>query len=58
MVKVDLWAKDGRMIIALEMTGSLNGTIYLSGIPNYNTTTKEIYFDQTLSSQFSIKIKN
>ncbi|WP_396145097.1 DUF4403 family protein [Flavobacterium sp.] len=44
--KVDLWAKDGRMIIALEMTGSLNGTIYLSGIPNYNTTTKEIYFDQ------------
>lgn len=44
--KVDLWAKEGRMIIALEMTGSLNGTIYLSGIPNYNTTTKEIYFDQ------------
>jgi hypothetical protein len=44
--KVDLWAKDGRMIIALEMTGSLNGTIYLSGIPNYNATTKEIYFDQ------------
>ena len=44
--KVDLWAKDGRMIIALEMTGSLNGAIYLSGIPNYNTTTKEIYFDQ------------
>jgi hypothetical protein len=44
--KVDLWSKDGRMIIALEMTGSLNGTIYLSGIPNYNTITKEIYFDQ------------
>jgi hypothetical protein len=44
--KVDLWAKDGRMIIALEMTGSLNGTIYLGGIPNYNATTKEIYFDQ------------
>lgn len=44
--KVDLWAKDGRMIIALDMTGSLNGTIYLSGIPNYNTITKEIYFEQ------------
>lgn len=44
--KVDLWSKDGRMIIALDMTGSLNGTIYLSGIPNYNTITKEIYFDQ------------
>lgn len=44
--KVDLWSKDGRMIIALEMIGSLNGTIYLSGIPNYNSITKEIYFDQ------------
>jgi hypothetical protein len=44
--KVDLWAKDGRMIIALDMTGSLNGTIYLSGIPNFNTITKEIYFEQ------------
>lgn len=44
--KVDLWAKDGKMIIALDMTGSINGSIYLSGIPNYNTTTKEIYFEQ------------
>ena len=44
--KVDLWSKDGKMIIALDMTGSINGTIYLSGIPNYNTITKEIYFDQ------------
>jgi hypothetical protein len=44
--KVDLWAKDGKMIIALDMTGSINGTIYLSGIPNYNAVTKEIYFDQ------------
>ena len=44
--KVELWAKDSRMIIALDMTGSINGTIYLSGIPNYNAITKEIYFDQ------------
>ena len=28
------------------MTGSINGTIYLSGIPNYNAVTKEIYFEQ------------
>ena len=28
------------------MTGSINGTIYLAGIPNYNAVTKEIYFDQ------------
>lgn len=44
--KVDLWSKDGKIIIALDMTGSINGMIYLSGIPNYNTITKEIYFDQ------------
>jgi len=44
--KVDLWHKDGKIVIALEVLGSINGTIYLSGIPNYNTVTKEIYFDQ------------
>ncbi|WP_298392867.1 DUF4403 family protein [Flavobacterium sp.] len=44
--KVDLWSKESKMIIALEMTGSLNGTIYLTGIPNYNSVTKEIYFEQ------------
>ena len=44
--KVDLWYKDGKLIIALELQGSINGTIYLSGIPNYNAVTKEIYFDE------------
>lgn len=44
--KVDLWQKEGKMIIALDVLGSINGTIYLSGIPNYNSITKEIYFDQ------------
>lgn len=43
--KVDLWYKDEKLIIALDLTGSLNGTIYLSGIPGYNATTKEIYFE-------------
>jgi hypothetical protein len=44
--KVDLWYKDGKMVVALDMTGSINGTIYLTGYPNYNAVTKEIYFDQ------------
>ena len=44
--KVDLWSKDSKMIVALDMVGSITGTIYLSGIPNYNAVTKEIYFDQ------------
>lgn len=44
--KVDLWSKDNKMIVALQLTGSLNGTIYLTGYPNYNAVTQEIYFDQ------------
>ena len=43
--KVDIWHKEGKMIIALDMLGSVNGTIYLSGVPKYNPETKEIYFD-------------
>lgn len=44
--KVAMWQKDGKIIIQLDMSGSINGSIYLSGIPNYNAVTKEIYFDQ------------
>jgi hypothetical protein len=42
---VEIWQKDSKLIIGLELSGSLNGTIYLSGIPNYNSVTNEIYFD-------------
>src|SRR5690606_34887241 len=44
--KVDLWQKNSKIIVALDLIGSINGTIYLSGIPNYNTITKEIYFEK------------
>jgi hypothetical protein len=44
--KVALWEKDGKMIIAFDVLGSITGTIYLSGIPNYNQITKEVYFDE------------
>ena len=44
--KVAIWHKNGKMIIALDLLGSINGTIYLSGLPKYNEQTKEIYFDQ------------
>jgi hypothetical protein len=30
--KVDLWSKDNKLIVALNLTGSIDGTIYLSGI--------------------------
>ena len=44
--KVAIWHKNGKMIIALDLLGSINGTIYLSGFPKYNEQTKEIFFDQ------------
>jgi hypothetical protein len=43
---VAIWHKDGKMVIALDLLGAVNGTIYLNGIPQYNETTKEIYFDK------------
>ncbi len=44
--KVSIWHKDGKMIIALDLLGSLNGTIYLAGFPQYNNASQEIYFDK------------
>ncbi len=44
--KVNIWHKDGKMVIALDLLGALNGTIYLNGVPQYNEQTKEIYFDK------------
>jgi hypothetical protein len=43
--KVELWQKNGKMIIALDVLGSVNGTIYLTGFPQYNEQTKELFFD-------------
>ena len=47
MVKnVEIWHKDGKMVIALDVLGSVNGTLYLNGFPQYNPQSKEIYFDK------------
>lgn len=43
---VAIWHKEGKMVIALDLLGAVNGTIYLNGIPQYNDNTKEIYFDK------------
>lgn len=43
---VSIWHKDGKMVIALDVLGSINGTLYLNGFPKYNPQTKEIYFEK------------
>ncbi|RZJ65683.1 MAG: DUF4403 family protein [Flavobacterium sp.] len=44
--KVNIWHKSGKMIIALDMEGSITGTVYLAGFPQYNEQTQEIFFDK------------
>ena len=44
--RVTLWHKSGKMVIALDLSGSLQGTVYLTGYPQYNAQTKEIFFDK------------
>ncbi|MGS2763500.1 DUF4403 family protein [Sinomicrobium sp. M5D2P9] len=47
MVKaVDIWQKEGKIIIALDVVGSVNGTLYLTGYPQYNEATREVFFDK------------
>lgn len=52
---VAIWHKEGKMIIALDLLGSLNGKIYLAGFPQYNEQSKEIYFDKL---DYAIDTKN
>lgn len=44
--KVDIWQKNNKLVIALDVSGSVNGTIYLTGFPQYNGQTKELFFDK------------
>ncbi len=43
--QVDIWHKDKKLIIALDLLGYVNGKIYLHGNPSYDKSKKEIYFD-------------
>jgi len=44
--KVEIWQNNKKLVLGLELAGSVKGTIYLSGYPQYNNTTQEVYFDQ------------
>ncbi|MFP5041743.1 DUF4403 family protein [Parasediminibacterium sp. JCM 36343] len=55
VTKTALWGKDGKMIVELGMKGSVNGNFYLTGVPAYDSTKKEMYIDQV---QFVLDSKN
>ena len=44
--QVDLWHNGGKVVIALNVTGKVNGNIYLKGIPKYRKEDTTIYFDE------------
>ena len=44
--KVEMWGRDGKMVIALGVTGSLNGDIYLQGVPVYDAEKQQIAIEQ------------
>ncbi len=39
---VNLWHKQGKMVVALDVVGSIDGTIYLTGFPQYNEMTDDV----------------
>ena len=44
VMNVEMWYKDKKVILALNVTGSIVGTIYLSGFPQYDREKNMIYF--------------
>ena len=52
---VDLWYKDGNVIIALKVLGSISGTVYMAGLPKFDERKKEVYFDDL---QYVLDTKN
>ncbi|WP_207534291.1 DUF4403 family protein [Desertivirga arenae] len=42
---IDLWGKDGKMIVEVGMKGTVNGMFYLSGVPKYDAAKREVYMD-------------
>jgi len=46
VVGFDMYGSDNKVIVKVDMIGSLKGTIYLSGVPKYDAATQSIYFDE------------
>jgi len=55
ITSVNLWGKDGKLIVELGMKGSVNGTFYLAGVPQYDPQKREIFLNQI---EFVLDSKN
>jgi hypothetical protein len=43
---INLWGKDGKMIVETGLQGTVNGTFYLAGVPKYDAVKREVYLDE------------
>lgn len=55
VLNATIWNKKNKMIVALDVTGSIKGTLFLTGIPMYDDSRKELYFDQM---DYALETKN
>ena len=55
IMNVDMWYKEEKVVLALTVSGSIKGTIYLTGKPKYNSEKSVIYFDDL---QYIVDTKN
>ena len=44
--KIELYGQDEHLIIKAGLSGSINGNIYLKGIPQYNAVSQTIYLEE------------
>lgn len=44
--QIDLWGNNGKLITALTLSGSINATVYLTGVPFYDPKTQQISLQQ------------
>lgn len=55
VTKVELWQQKDKMVIALDLIGSIKGTIYLKGVPRYDADKQTIYFEDL---NYALETKN
>jgi hypothetical protein len=55
IVDFDLYPSNDKIVVKVDLVGSLKGTVYLSGVPKYDPATTSIYLDQL---DYDISTKN
>ena len=51
----DLYPSNDKIVVKVDMIGSLKGTVYLSGVPKYDAATSSVYLD---ALDYDISTKN